>query len=94
MNINFLKTAAIIALGLNALNVSAASTSDLANFGRYADDNRRVIAQPNTGSRVVFMGNSITDFWPGNLPRVLCPERLHRPRHLGADDIRDDAAFP
>ncbi len=60
------------------LVVTAASAYDMANFGRYESDNKRVMELPNTGSRVVFMGNSITDFWPTNR----------------ADDIRDDFALP
>ena len=50
------------------LVVTAASAYDMANFGRYESDNKRVMELPNTGSRVVFMGNSITDFWPTNSP--------------------------
>ena len=68
MNINLLKTTAIIALSLYALNVSAASSLELANFGRYESDNKRVMELPASESRVVFMGNSITDFWPTNRP--------------------------
>jgi len=63
---NILKASLALAVSMFALTATAAN--DIANFGRYADDNRRVMAQPNTGSRVVFMGNSITDFWPDNRP--------------------------
>ena len=63
---NILKASLALAVSMFALTATAAN--DIANFGRYADDNRRVMAQPNTGSRVVFMGNSITDFWPTNRP--------------------------
>lgn len=63
---NILKASLALAVSMFALTATAAN--DIANFGRYADDNRRVTAQPNTGSRVVFMGNSITDFWPDNRP--------------------------
>lgn len=46
---------------LGALSASAAN--DIANFSRYENDNKRLMAEPNTGTRVVFMGNSITDNW-------------------------------
>ena len=61
-----LKSVAALAFALFALNAMAAN--DIANFGRYENDNKRVMGLPNTGSRVVFMGNSITDFWPTNSP--------------------------
>lgn len=61
-----IKASVAAACALFALTATAAN--DIANFGRYAADNQRVMAQPNTGSRVVFMGNSITDFWPTNRP--------------------------
>ena len=50
------------------LAMTASAANDIANFGRYENDNKRVMELPNTGSRVVFMGNSITDFWPTNRP--------------------------
>ena len=41
---------------------------DWANLGRYRDDNVK-IGLPKPGeNRVVFMGNSITDFWIKNFP--------------------------
>ena len=61
-----LKSVAALAFALFALNAMAAN--DIANFGRYENDNKRVMGLPNTGSRVVFMGNSITDFWPTTRP--------------------------
>ena len=61
---NILKASAALAIGLFALNATAAN--DIANFNRYADDNRRIMELPESESRVVFMGNSITDFWPTN----------------------------
>ncbi|MEL6848028.1 MAG: GDSL-type esterase/lipase family protein [Bacteroidota bacterium] len=36
---------------------------EYANFDRFKADNQRVMAQPNPGNRVVFMGNSITEAW-------------------------------
>lgn len=45
-----------------------AEIHDWANFNRYAEANAELNAQPNNGQRVVFLGNSITDFWPTNHP--------------------------
>lgn len=50
------------------LAITATAGNDIANFGRYENDNKRIMELPNTGTRVVFMGNSITDFWPTNRP--------------------------
>jgi lysophospholipase L1-like esterase len=36
---------------------------DWPDFARYRDSNAVVKSGPNPGDRVVFMGNSITDFW-------------------------------
>lgn len=36
---------------------------DWPGFGRYRDSNEVLKAAPDTRNRVVFMGNSITDFW-------------------------------
>jgi lysophospholipase L1-like esterase len=36
---------------------------DWAQLARYRDDNRALLAAPRASSRVVFMGDSITDFW-------------------------------
>lgn len=63
---NIFKVSAAFAIGLFALNATAAN--DVANFNRYADDNKRIMGLPDSESRVVFMGNSITDFWPTNRP--------------------------
>ena len=58
-----------------SLALCAASSSlclavipDWADFNRYAKANAELMAQPNNGRRVVFMGNSITDFWPDKHP--------------------------
>ena len=53
---NILKASAALAIGLFALNATAAA-NDIANFNRYADDNRRIMELPASDSRVVFMGN-------------------------------------
>lgn len=41
---------------------------DWADYNRYAKANAELCTQPNDGKRVVFLGNSITDFWPTNHP--------------------------
>lgn len=42
---------------------------DWANIGRYAADNRAIIENPDSlPNLVVFLGNSITDYWPGIHP--------------------------
>lgn len=42
---------------------------DWANIGRYAADNRAIIENPDSlPGLVVFLGNSITDYWPGVHP--------------------------
>jgi lysophospholipase L1-like esterase len=41
---------------------------DWANIGKYAAENRELAGQPNDGRRVVFLGNSITEFWKSNHP--------------------------
>lgn len=61
-----LKKSAVLAFLL--LSMTATATNDIANFSRYEKDNKRLMDLPNTGTRVVFMGNSITDFWPTNRP--------------------------
>lgn len=55
---NYLLTAvlAFMAVTLHAQN-------DWANFGKYEQNNREVMATTNDGRRVVFLGNSITENW-------------------------------
>lgn len=50
---------------LSALNAPA---TDIANFGMYEQANQRVMEQPNSGTRVIMMGNSITYYWNGEHP--------------------------
>lgn len=47
---------------------AAAPQSDWAQLDRYAAANDSVAALPQQERRVVLMGNSITDFWPGMRP--------------------------
>lgn len=37
--------------------------ADVADIGRYASDNDRLRREPNSDRRVVFLGDSITEFW-------------------------------
>ena len=45
-----------------------AQHKDWAQLNRYAQSNQEWIAKPNTGKRVVFLGNSITDNWASMRP--------------------------
>lgn len=49
---------------LTRVTVDCKVDNDVANFQRYNADNNRIMAEPNDGTRVVYMGNSITDNWP------------------------------
>lgn len=61
-----LKTTFSMLLFMFILNISFAQ--DWANLNRYQSDNEK-IGLPKPGeNRVVFMGNSITDFWINNFP--------------------------
>lgn len=42
--------------------------NDWANFERYAKSNQEIISSADTGRRVVFLGNSITDNWASMRP--------------------------
>ena len=66
MNMNVVLRAAIAAVVVmaGAFAVEAAGRDDWAQFGRYAEANAALTSAPD----VVFMGNSITDFWPGKSP--------------------------
>lgn len=46
--------------------------ADVSDIGRYAADNDRLRALPRPGRRIVFLGDSITEFW-GDL-QVLAPD--------------------
>lgn len=51
----------IIAGAMMLLPTIASAQGDWAGVGRYADDNKKVKVRP----KAVFMGDSITDGWPG-----------------------------
>ena len=67
----------------------------LAALARYREQNRALAAPAASESRVVFMGDSITDAWPQ--PRfgdVLRRQAVCRPRHQRADDAADAHPLP
>ena len=68
-HLSVLTSAVLLAAISSAAGGNAAAQRECwGNFERYAADNARVAALPLSERRVVFMGNSITDFWPGNHP--------------------------
>jgi hypothetical protein len=48
----------------NAAQMLADQLQDWNQLGRYHADNERLKAMPGEPARVVFLGDSITDFWP------------------------------
>jgi lysophospholipase L1-like esterase len=52
-----------VALAINAVMSNDARLKDWAQLARYRDANRRAAADAPSAARVVFMGDSITDFW-------------------------------
>jgi lysophospholipase L1-like esterase len=52
-----------MATALTALMRNDVRLRDWANLGRYREANRSLAAPARTDARVVFMGDSITDFW-------------------------------
>ncbi len=65
---NVYKTLAVAAIALGMSATMYARQQDWANFNRYAQANKEVISSPDTGRRVVFLGNSITDNWAAMRP--------------------------
>lgn len=46
---------------------SSFATDDWANLARYLESNKSIIARPDKKDHlVVFLGNSITDYWPNS----------------------------
>ena len=64
MKIAFVCLAAVVLPILMSSAIHAADNRDWAQFNRYAEANAALNSNPD----VVFMGNSITDFWPGKSP--------------------------
>lgn len=70
MKTNNHSTIAIAAISmLLSLNVSAQKHDQFANFARYGQANVELGAPAKKAKRVVLMGNSITDGWPGTSPQ-------------------------
>ena len=65
---NVYKTLAVAAIALGMSATMYARQQDWANFNRYAQANKEVISSPDTGRRVVILGNSITDNWAAMRP--------------------------
>ena len=64
MKIAFVCLAAVVLPIIMSSAIQAADNRDWAQFNRYAEANAALNSNPD----VVFMGNSITDFWPGKSP--------------------------
>lgn len=55
-----------IAAAILAFTAAGAQADDWANIGRYIEANKQIIARKDKNDHlVVFLGNSITDGWPG-----------------------------
>jgi len=79
--------------GLDQYRASRISiyTDDFGQLARYREADA-ALAPPAAGeSRVVFLGDSITDYW--KLPDYF-PGKPYQPRHRWADHARDAGAFP
>ena len=63
-----MKTRQLIVSVLLTLCMTAYAQADWGNIGKYAQENQSIVAQPNNGQRVVFMGNSITENWRNMRP--------------------------
>ncbi|HEY5079527.1 MAG TPA: SGNH/GDSL hydrolase family protein [Opitutaceae bacterium] len=55
--------AALCALACGLTTQASGAPDDWPNLGKYREDNARVLALPAGGDRVVFLGDSITEFW-------------------------------
>ena len=64
MKIAFVCLAAVVLPIIMSSAIHAADNRDWAQFNRYAEANAALNSNPD----VVFMGNSITDFWPAKSP--------------------------
>lgn len=49
--------------------IGASAQKDWADIKKYDASNKEIMAQHNDGRRVVFLGNSITEFWKSNHPQ-------------------------
>lgn len=64
----YLKSAAALTMIAAASFSSQALVPDWINYATYEQANEELKKQPNDGKRVVFLGNSITDFWAVRRP--------------------------
>ena len=63
------KIIAALTITLAATVSAFAVQPDWANYGFYRESNNAVKDMPNKGDRVVFFGNSITEYWPSRSPK-------------------------
>jgi len=63
-----MKTFKIALVALLALGFQFANAQDWPNLGRYQADNEKLKQDPAAKTTVVYMGDSITDFWIGASP--------------------------
>ena len=84
-----------MATALTALMRADMRLADWPNLARYREANRTLPAPASGESRVVFMGDSITDaLAAAALRRVLPRQALRRSRDQRPDDAADAAAVP
>lgn len=57
-----------LAFILSIFIVELSQAQDWANLNRYSDDNAKIGLPKSGENRVVFMGNSITDYWIDSFP--------------------------
>jgi lysophospholipase L1-like esterase len=69
-----------MAMAMRQLLARDARMSDWQELARYRDENRRLSPPAAGESRVVFMGDSITDFWPRR--GAFFPEKLYVDRGI------------
>ena len=83
-----------MATALTALMRNDARLADWPALGRYREANRALPAAAAGETRVVFMGDSITDAWQQPRFGVLPGQALRRSRHQRPDDAADAGAVP
>ena len=64
LSVVFRMTLLVMVIGVS----TTVNAQDWPNFNRYRSDNAKLELPKSGESRVVFMGNSITDFWINNCP--------------------------
>ncbi len=71
-----IRIAALLLATVLSVNTAVAQRHDFADFRRYARDNKALGAPAKGEKRVVLMGNSITDGWPGTRPEFFRENNL------------------